>query len=95
MASLLSAMSPALTAWCHQQTAEGALNGTACIIDKDVEEHRSQEGPLADTTSDRLHLHTGPLTATRLATTFQPTPFPPNIPLLESISLQLRDKDVM
>lgn len=75
------------------QTAEGALAHTACIVDEAAEEHRSQEGPLADTTGGRLS--TEPLTATRLATTFQPIFFPPNIPLLKSVFLQLRDKDVV
>ncbi|XP_047908873.2 multivesicular body subunit 12B isoform X1 [Anser cygnoides] len=33
--------------------AEGALDSVVCVIDKDVEEHRTQDPPLRDTTSDR------------------------------------------
>jgi len=35
---------------------------TICVIDKDVEEHRSQNGPLGDTTHHQLHLGMEPLT---------------------------------
>ena len=33
--------------------AEGALHATVCVTDEDVEEHRSQDRPLRDTTCDR------------------------------------------
>jgi len=37
------------SAWCHEQTAEGALDIVVYFIDKDVEEHQSKDEPMGDT----------------------------------------------
>ena len=41
------------TAWCHLKLAEGVADPTLPVIDKDGEEHWSQDRPrLTDTTCD-------------------------------------------
>ena len=37
---------PHHSAWCRQQSAEGALDPIVCVIDKDVEQQWSQDGPM-------------------------------------------------
>lgn len=41
---------------CHQQTAEGSLSPSVCVIDKGAEEHQSQEGPWGSPLVAILHL---------------------------------------
>ncbi|KAK4827897.1 hypothetical protein QYF61_022320 [Mycteria americana] len=66
--------------------AEGALDPTAYVIDEDTKQYWSQYRPLRDTTSVDHYL---------LDATIQPIPHPPNSPPIKSVSLQLREEDVV
>jgi len=75
--------------------AESTLNSIVCAIDKDIEEHQSQDGPLGDTTYDwpppgQRAIHNNPL-----ATNINQILYPPNRPAFKSISLQFRNKDLV
>jgi len=56
--------------------AEGALNPTISVIDKDVEEHQSQEGPLEDTASHWPPPGCEAIDHKPLSMTIQSIPFP-------------------
>lgn len=66
MASLPTVVSYQLqhSAWNHLQTAEGALNPTIQVTDKDVKEHPYQERSLRTPLITALHLDLEPLTTT-------------------------------
>ena len=74
---------------------EEALNPIIYVMDRDVEEHQSQDGPLGNTT----HEHSPPaqraIANNPLVTTTQTIPCPLSSPPFEPISLQFRDKDVV
>ena len=60
---------------------------TAYVIDKDAEEHQSQDGPLGDTTRHQPAPRYRAIDNSPLAMTIQPIPYPPNSPAFKSISL--------
>ncbi|KAK4828488.1 hypothetical protein QYF61_026759 [Mycteria americana] len=75
--------------------AEGALNPTVHVADKDVKERQSQYRSLRNTTrhwSPRGHQV---VDRNSLSVTIQPIPYPLSGPSIKFISLQFRDKDVM
>ena len=78
-----------------RKLAEGALDAIVCVIDKDVEEHSSQDRPLENTICDwpppghRVTDHNP------LAATIQMFLYPLSSPAFKSISLQFRVKDVV
>jgi len=72
--------------------AEGTLNPTVYVTDKDVEEHWFKTDPTPLTTS--LHLDAEPLTEP-LATIIQSVLYLPNGPIFKSIYPQFRYKDVV
>jgi len=59
------------------------------------EEYRSQGGPLGNTTNHQTTPGHEDIEHSPLAATFQPIFYSPNSPLLNSISLQFSDKDVV
>ena len=56
-------------------------------------QHRSQCGPLRDTTCHRHPFGHRAVDHYPLAATFQPIPEPPNSPPIKSVFLQFREKD--
>jgi len=64
-------------------------------LDEDVEEHQSQDRPLADTAHHQLPPGHSAIQHNPLSTAFQPIPYPLNTPPLKSISHQFGDKDVL
>ena len=58
--AVLSVVSVHHSAWCHQQTTEGALNPTVCVI---AEQHQSHVDPWGTPLMAHLHLVAELLTA--------------------------------
>ncbi|KAK4827563.1 hypothetical protein QYF61_019187 [Mycteria americana] len=75
--------------------AEGALNATVHVADKDVKQHRSQYRPLRNATRHWSPLGYRAVDRNSLSVTIQPIPYPPSGPSVKSTSLQFRDKDVV
>ncbi|GAB0206720.1 mitochondrial enolase superfamily member 1 [Grus japonensis] len=75
--------------------AEGALDPTVHLPDKDVEQCRSQDRPLRNATRHCSPLGHGAVDRNSLSATIQLIPYPPSGPPIESMSLQFRDKDVL
>ncbi|KAK4811014.1 hypothetical protein QYF61_015718 [Mycteria americana] len=75
--------------------AEGALNPTVHVADKDVKQHRSQYQPLRNATHHWSPLGHRAVDRNSLSVTIQPIPYPPSGPSVKSMSLQFRDKDVV
>ncbi|KAK4813652.1 hypothetical protein QYF61_014951 [Mycteria americana] len=75
--------------------AEGALNPTVHVTDKDVKQCRSQYRPLRNTTRHWSPLGHQAVDHNSLSASIQPVPHPPSGPSVKSMSLQFRDKDVM
>ncbi|KAK4823457.1 hypothetical protein QYF61_002293 [Mycteria americana] len=75
--------------------AEGALDPTVHVTDKDVKQHWSQYQPLRNATCHWSPLGHRAVDHNSLSATIQPIPYPPSGPSIRSISLQFRDKDVM
>ena len=75
--------------------AKGALDPTAYVVDKDVEQQQSQVRSLGDTTYDWFLLGHRSIDHNLLAVTIQPTLCPLNSPAFKSVFLQFRDKNVM
>ena len=76
---------PHHTAWCHLQTCWGSTR-SHYVIDEDMKQYWSQNGPLRDTTC-----HWSP-DIEPLTTTLQPIPYPPNSPPIKYVSLQLESR---
>ncbi|KAK4826701.1 hypothetical protein QYF61_010916 [Mycteria americana] len=74
--------------------AEGALNPTVHVADKDVKQHWSQYRPLRNATRHWSPLGHQAVECNSLSATIQPIPYPPSGPSVRSMSLQFRDKDV-
>ncbi|PKU40440.1 solute carrier family 22 member 7- hypothetical protein [Limosa lapponica baueri] len=104
VSSLSIPLDDILSLWCMDNTtqlglickfADGALNTSVYVIDKNVKEYWSQHGPVRDTTS---HCSPSGLQAIEyhpLDATIQPIPYPLNSPPIKSISLQLDEQDVV
>ncbi|KAK4828658.1 hypothetical protein QYF61_000376 [Mycteria americana] len=75
--------------------AEGALNPTVLVTNKDVKQHWSQYWPLRNATRHWSPLGHQAVDCNSLSATIQPIPYPPSGPSIKSTSLQFRDKDVM
>ncbi|KAK4832903.1 hypothetical protein QYF61_026546 [Mycteria americana] len=75
--------------------AEGALNPTVHVTDKDVKQRQSQYQPLRNTTHHWYPLGHRAIDCNSLSATIQPIPYPPSSPSIKSMSLQFRDKDVV
>ena len=75
--------------------AEGELNPTVYVTDKDVEEHWSQNRPLGDTTHCQPLLGHKATDHSPLAAAIQPIPYPLYSLPFRSVSLQFRDKDAV
>jgi len=74
--------------WCHQQTCWGALNSFIGVIDKNVEEHQSQDRPLGNTACYWPPSGHRTIDHHPLSVSFQPIPYPLGGPPITSTSLQ-------
>jgi len=70
--------------------AEGTLDPIIYVIDKDAEEHQSQDGPPGNNWFPPGHKT---VDHSPLAMTIQPILYTPNSPAASSTSLQFRDKN--
>ncbi|PKU36589.1 hypothetical protein llap_13111 [Limosa lapponica baueri] len=95
MASLPSSMLTAPQLGVISNLAEGVLNPTVHVADKDVKQHQSQYRPLRNTTHHWSPLGHQAIDRNSLSATIHPIPYPPSGPSVKSMSLQFRDKDIM
>ena len=88
---MVSPLSIVSTAQFSLVSSASLLNPNVDVIDKGVEEHWSQDGPLGD--------HPPPehrdIENNHLAMTIQPILYPHSSPAFKSISLQFSNKDVV
>ncbi|KAK4818782.1 hypothetical protein QYF61_019128, partial [Mycteria americana] len=75
--------------------AEGALNPTVHVTDKDVKWCQSQYRPLRNDTCHWCPLGHQAIDRNSLSVAIQPIPYPPSGPSITSMSLQFRDRDVV
>ncbi|KAK4827407.1 hypothetical protein QYF61_017837 [Mycteria americana] len=75
--------------------AEGALNPTVHVTDKDIKHHQSQYQPLRNATHHWSPLGHRAIDHNSLSATIQPISYPPNGPSIKPTSPQFRDKDVV
>ncbi|KAK4829762.1 hypothetical protein QYF61_006486 [Mycteria americana] len=75
--------------------AEGALNPTVHVTNKDVKQRWSQHRPLRNATHHWSPLGYQAIDRNSLSVTIQPIPYPLSGPSVKSMSLQFRDKDVV
>jgi len=75
--------------------AEGALDPTVYVIDKDIKQYWSQDRPLRDTIHHWPLPGHGAIGHHSLGVTFKPISCPLNGPPIKSISIQFGDQDVM
>ncbi|KAK4831337.1 hypothetical protein QYF61_017468 [Mycteria americana] len=75
--------------------AEGALNPTVHVADKDVKQRWFQYRPLRNATCPWFPLGHRAVDRNSLSVTMQPISYPPSSPSIKSMSLQFRDKDVV
>lgn len=76
------------------KVVEDELDPFIYVINKVVNKHWSQDGPLGDTTCQWPPPGHRTIDDNPLATATQPTLYPANSPALKSISLQFRDRNV-
>ena len=91
----LQHVGPHHTAWCVGKLAEGALDPTVHVANKDVKQHWSQYRPLRNTTHHWSPLGHRAIDHHSFSETIQPIPSPPSGSSVKPMSLQIRDKDVV
>ncbi|GAB0176555.1 hypothetical protein GRJ2_000120700 [Grus japonensis] len=74
--------------------AEGALDPTVHVANKDVKQCRSQYQPLRNTTRHWSPLGHRAIDCNSFSMAIQPIPYPLTAPSIKCMSLQFRDKDV-
>lgn len=74
--------------------AEGTLHPSDFVVDKDVEEQWSQEGPLGNSTRDWHPPGHRAIENNPLAMATQTIICPPNSPVFKSIPLKFREQDM-
>ena len=75
--------------------AEGALNPTVCVTDKDVKQRQSQYWSLRNAICHWSPLGRQAFDRNSLNATIEPVPYPLSRPSISFVSLQFRGKDVM
>ncbi|KAJ7399479.1 testosterone 17-beta-dehydrogenase 3-like [Pitangus sulphuratus] len=73
--------------------AEGTLNPTVCVIDKDIKEHQSQDRALRDTIRHQPLRGYRVINHSSLSASIQPIPYPLNSPPLKSKFLKFGVND--